>query len=843
MNNGKKIKGFFLIMALTLTGSSAYAQSTPSPEVNCGEYLWPEVTVPCPEVQIKQKHDHTPQARYRQAGWDTVVTCDTPQIVLSCTPYIPAKLFNGTYYVDEIPYNPTDTTFYINYPGYDLPLLKKIPIQNDDDFTDNPTPLGFPFYFFGIKKNQFTIGDNGIVTFTTTPMAGPNPFCPYAVNTPIPWNSNNNYGGFSSYIDRTHDAIYGVYEDTYTGVNGALMDQTANPHCGIYYGVVDEYPCRKIIASWKSIPLYGNNSVRNTYQIVCYEGSNIIEVHIEHHGCCPSTSSGVIGIQNATGLPQVPSSTPGASNSSPAIQGKPAAFFPIGYNLTTSTFEHKSFRFTPAGNTPANYHWYRIFDDGRDSIELKNPQIDPSAYDDTNGYYTPMVSTSACPTLTKAYVSPKVTSHYVFHMKFQNVNGDWYNLYDTITVGVDTLKLLTLTPATPAGADDHVLNVCQNDLATMMYTMTSIQDTANTQWTLTRVNNGDTTVLDNSLISFSSMADDGTYKTMPFTINTQQIPNPPVNKIDSIYIQCIANFTSGCYNYDVMLLRIFPNFDTTTVAGICRGEKYHWSANNRDYTESTNPATEVAHLLSQPECDSTVRLDLTVFDVSYTIDSIVDCKPIVWINGKTYSESNTATALQDTVVLKNIYDCDSIIQLDFTIHPLTAKIESNIKNFTLDNLDAILTDVSIGGNSRVWKFPTTADQTGPVAYYSIPAELDGANIILIESSEFGCIDTATLYLPLNKESFWVPNAFTPDNPAGNNLFGTVSSKTLRQEMIIYNRRGEMVFHCQSVDCAWDGRDLNGTPCVQGAYVYVIRYTNEYEPNQTKVLTGSVTLIR
>ena len=195
------------------------------------------------------------------------------------------------------------------------------------------------------------------------------------------------------------------------------------------------------------------------------------------------------------------------------------------------------------------------------------------------------------------------------------------------------------------------------------------------------------------------------------------------------------------------------------------------------------------------------------------------------------------------MILQNRYGCDSIVQLDFVIHPLTAKLRSNVENFTLDNLDAVLTDISIGGASRVWKFPNGPDQTGVNAYYSIPAEMDGANIILIASSEYGCVDTAKIYIPLNKEHFWVPNAFTPDNPAGNSLFSSVSTKTLRQEMLIYNRRGELVFRCEGVDCAWDGRDMDGNPCVQDAYVYIIRYTNEFEPENTRVLRGTVTLIR
>jgi gliding motility-associated-like protein len=89
----------------------------------------------------------------------------------------------------------------------------------------------------------------------------------------------------------------------------------------------------------------------------------------------------------------------------------------------------------------------------------------------------------------------------------------------------------------------------------------------------------------------------------------------------------------------------------------------------------------------------------------------------------------------------------------------------------------------------------------------------------------------------------MPNAFTPDNPAGNSTFGSVSTKTVQQEMMVYNRFGELVFRCSGVDCQWDGRNMDGEPCPQGAYAYIIRYTNEFEPQTTKVVKGSVTLIR
>ena len=121
---------------------------------------------------------------------------------------------------------------------------------------------------------------------------------------------------------------------------------------------------------------------------------------------------------------------------------------------------------------------------------------------------------------------------------------------------------------------------------------------------------------------------------------------------------------------------------------------------------------------------------------------------------------------------------------------------------------------------------------------------ESVHTLLIAYSQYGeCEDTAHIVLPLAKESFWVPNAFTPDNPDGNNLFGSTSQQTLSQEMFIYNRRGELIFHCEEVDCKWDGRDLKGNPVPQDAYVYLIKYNNTYEPERTFIKRGTVTLIR
>ena len=147
----------------------------PSAKAECGKYQWPEVQAPCPEVQIKQKHDHSPLKQYQARGWDTVVTCQQRELELSCMPFLPVQYFNGQYTVDTIPFDPPDPTFARG---------KKMPVSTDDDFSSSPTQIPFSFFFFGERKEAFVLGANGLITFDTT-AAGK--YCPWKYSSPLPW--------------------------------------------------------------------------------------------------------------------------------------------------------------------------------------------------------------------------------------------------------------------------------------------------------------------------------------------------------------------------------------------------------------------------------------------------------------------------------------------------------------------------------------------------------------------------------------------------------------------------------------------------------------------------------
>ena len=788
---------------------------------------------PCPEVLIEQKYDHVGTARYVEQGWDTVVTCDTRTLNLSAHPYVPVQYFNGTYLVERIPYNPPDTSFCM--AGAPPSRRRNLPNNADDRFCASPVtlPNDFYFYFFGIRKTQFVAAGNGLLTFNTSSAGS---FCDFQVCAPIPWNSSTS-GNIPSPIDYYRDAIYGVYQDTDPSGNMS-GDQ------GIWYGILDDFPCRKLICSYNELPWYpnsSNTSNRQSYQIVCYEGSNIIEVHIKRRRRgltdCDWCNWGLIGIQNATGLPQVRNEDHSASNGN-VVDGSPAAFWPVLPNgqtcncLSNQQLDTIAFRYTPKGSTQKSMAWYRLFDNG-DSIQLTTNSRD------TNGYCSLSYDDPAAseyPTL-QAWVSPTVPTRYMLSIHFYNAGGQAYYLHDTIYVGVDTSKTLRIDAINGDRSAEgaHVFDVCQGSTTECPLRYTSIQTPREVNWTIKRRFNGVDYDMPDGMLRFS---DDNT--------SVSILPDPmadtmPTNKIDSIYLLSQVTFTSGCNNYDSLLVRIFPNFDITETYGICKGDDFTWHVDGQQYYESTTQP--FVNLGSGPGCDSIVRLNLTVFDVSRTVDHQSDCKPYTWRNGVTYTHSNTATYATDIIRDTNRYGCDSIIQLEFTMHPLTARIKSSLEYFDYDNLNVDLTDISIGNESRRWLLPDGTQSNEQYTNYTLPAERDSADIYLIAYSPYGCIDTATIVIPFNRETMWLPNIFTPDDDNGNNLFGSTSINTLEQEMYIFNRQGQMVYHCSGVDCKWDGRRDDGTPCPQGAYVYTIRYTDIFQPKVIKTRKGTVTLIR
>lgn len=113
-------------------------------------------------------------------------------------------------------------------------------------------------------------------------------------------------------------------------------------------------------------------------------------------------------------------------------------------------------------------------------------------------------------------------------------------------------------------------------------------------------------------------------------------------------------------------------------------------------------------------------------------------------------------------------------------------------------------------------------------------------------NEFGCRDTA--FKKLKTEpiiSFFVPNAFTPNNDGTNDIFYCygVNIKDFRME--IYNRWGEMVFESNDITHGWNGRLFNKDDqeiSQMDVYAYVVYVTDTFD-GPRKRIDGTVTLVK
>ncbi|GAB4132781.1 MAG: hypothetical protein Fur0041_04410 [Bacteroidia bacterium] len=151
---------------------------------------------------------------------------------------------------------------------------------------------------------------------------------------------------------------------------------------------------------------------------------------------------------------------------------------------------------------------------------------------------------------------------------------------------------------------------------------------------------------------------------------------------------------------------------------------------------------------------------------------------------------------------------------------------------------------STGGNNHIWNFgnSVTSGEWSPTYTYETPGIYP---VTLIVTNSFGCSDTAYETITVNDyHTFYVPNAFTPDENGNNDVFKPEYTNILSDgyRLMIFNRWGNLIFESHDPTIGWNGKEKNsGAPAQQDVYVYKIEYTdNMYRKHQ---LTGHLSLIR
>ena len=140
------------------------------------------------------------------------------------------------------------------------------------------------------------------------------------------------------------------------------------------------------------------------------------------------------------------------------------------------------------------------------------------------------------------------------------------------------------------------------------------------------------------------------------------------------------SFTQSDMVFDyIRVYQLGTGSTTTDIQAAC--DSYTW-IDGSIYTSSNNSATFT--LQNTQGCDSTIMLDLTIFNSSTGVDMQVACDSYTWIDGNTYTSSNTS----ETYTLQNAQGCDSTITLDLTINHSTSSelTETAIDSYTLNGI-------------------------------------------------------------------------------------------------------------------------------------------------------------
>lgn len=174
----------------------------------------------------------------------------------------------------------------------------------------------------------------------------------------------------------------------------------------------------------------------------------------------------------------------------------------------------------------------------------------------------------------------------------------------------------------------------------------------------------------------------------------------------------------------------------------------------------------------------------------------------------------------------------------------TLKVETNRPTLSLDNNAVSLTDISPNHTNTTWTFDdsTVAHGSHHTRWYTNLTEVDSVCIGMISCNRYKCCRDTSFCIPVKTFSLWFPNAFTPSLEENNRFKAVCSHELTDYEITIYNRQGILVYLSKDITQGWDGNDLHGSPCPQGAYVYFCRYAMTNNGTYYEV-HGTMTLIR
>ena len=180
---------------------------------------------------------------------------------------------------------------------------------------------------------------------------------------------------------------------------------------------------------------------------------------------------------------------------------------------------------------------------------------------------------------------------------------------------------------------------------------------------------------------------------------------------------------------------------------------------------------------------------------------------------------------------------DSLPEANFVVSP-----PRGVSNF---DPEVAMTDLSFNARSWDWKFASGQDSSilqNPTYVF----QDTGKQVVeLTVTSFFGCTDTLRQIVDVvPKVTFFMPNAFTPNEDGLNEVFEGVGvfRGITNYKMGIWNRYGQLIYETTDINAGWNGRYKNSGKLSQnGVYIYRISFTGPR--GEIEQLEGYATLLK
>ena len=214
-----------------------------------------------------------------------------------------------------------------------------------------------------------------------------------------------------------------------------------------------------------------------------------------------------------------------------------------------------------------------------------------------------------------------------------------------------------------------------------------------------------------------------------------------------------------------------------------------------------------------------------------------DGKSIVTVTPQV-TTTYTVVPMGDSRCLQNASDI-TIMVLPYPI----PTIYTNKPALELTNPKLHIEDRSPNSTSSHWTFSDGFTDEGASIDHYFGTSGDSVWIALHACNEERCCADTSITLPVQVNALWIPNTFTPNREPNDKFTFFTTLEITYYEIWIYNRQGLLVYHGTDINQPWDGNDLNGNSCPQGAYVYHYVYSCTQDPDRKHPGDGTVMLLR